>query len=43
VGDWLVAGFTFLGIFFQNWMPITAGIVALFVLYLWIRARSCGF
>jgi hypothetical protein len=40
VGDWLVAGFTFLGIHFQNWMPVTAGIVALFVLYLWIRARD---
>jgi len=37
-GQWLVGEFTFLGIHFQNWMPLTVGIVLLFILYQWLRA-----
>jgi hypothetical protein len=37
--DFLVRGFTFLGFEFQNWMPITAGLLAVAIigLYLWDR------
>jgi hypothetical protein len=36
---WLVRDFIVFGIPFQNWMPMMAGIVLLFVLYLWVRER----
>jgi hypothetical protein len=39
VGDWLVREFTFLGIHFQNWMPVAVGIVVLLILYFWITDR----
>jgi len=46
MADWLVEGFTVLGIFIQNWMVIVAIGVALWVAYLWVtgqfRASSNG-
>jgi disulfide bond formation protein DsbB len=40
VGEWLVREFTFLGIHFQNWMPVAAGIVAVTILCIWIKERA---
>jgi hypothetical protein len=37
--QWLIAHFSFLGVDFQNWMPVAAGIVALFSAYQWISER----
>jgi hypothetical protein len=39
MGDWLVRDSTFIGIHFQNWMPMVAGLALLFVLYLWARRQ----
>ncbi len=39
MGDWLVQEFTFLGIHFQNWMPVAVGFAVLFILYFWITER----
>jgi len=33
MNNWLLAEFTFLGLHFQNWMPMVAGIVTLLLLY----------
>ena len=37
--QWLIREFTFLGIHFQNWMAVAAGIVVLFILYYWLGER----
>jgi hypothetical protein len=42
VGDWLVAGFTILGIYFQNWMPLVFVIFALYILYEWVTGGFGG-
>jgi hypothetical protein len=34
---WLAGEFTFLGVHFQNWMPLALAIIALWVLFLWSR------
>ena len=39
VMNFLAEHFSFLGIDFQYWMPITVGAVALYVLYLWKTDR----
>ena len=38
--QWLVGEFSFLGMHFQNWMPVAAGIVALYIVYLSARMRT---
>ena len=37
--QWLIAYSELLGVRFQNWMPVMAGVVAVEVLYLWLRER----
>jgi hypothetical protein len=37
VAQWLVHEFTFMGIHFQNWMPVAAAIVVAGVLLQWRR------
>jgi hypothetical protein len=38
--QWLVRSFTLFGVQFQNWMAIAAGILALWILYLWLKKRG---
>jgi hypothetical protein len=37
--EFLAEGFAVFGITFQFWMPILAGAVALYILYLWKRGQ----
>jgi len=37
--DWLVTEFSVLGIHFQIWNPVAAGIVALSIIYWWVKER----
>jgi len=37
--EWLGTHFSIFGIHFQNWMPVAAAIVVLYVLYPWIKGR----
>jgi hypothetical protein len=37
--QWLIAYSELLGVRFQNWMPVVAGVVAVEILYLWFRER----
>jgi membrane protein DedA with SNARE-associated domain len=39
VGNWLSAEFSVLGIHFQNWMLVAVALVALFILYWWVKER----
>jgi hypothetical protein len=36
-GQWLVRSFSLFGIQFQNWMAVAAGILALWILYHWLK------
>jgi hypothetical protein len=40
VDQWLVQEFTILGIHFQNWMLVDAGIVLAAVLIAWLQGRG---
>ena len=40
MGDWLLEGFTFLGINFQNWMLIGFAIVVVTLLFVWFEERT---
>jgi hypothetical protein len=37
VSEWLARDFTFLGVHFQNWMPLALVIVLLCVIFQWVR------
>lgn len=37
VAQWLAGEFVFLGVHFQNWMPVALAIVVLAILYQWLR------
>jgi hypothetical protein len=38
VAEWLAQEFTFLGVHFQNWMPLALAIVVLAALLQWFRS-----
>lgn len=40
--QFLLEHFTFLGFEFQYWMPVFAGVVAVYVLYIWRTANGDG-
>jgi hypothetical protein len=42
VAEWLAREFTFLGIHFQNWMPLALAIVMLGVLFQLLRSTRRG-
>jgi hypothetical protein len=37
MAQWLAAEFSFYGVQLQNWMPVTAGVILLFLMYNLVR------